>query len=470
MHIKLALKIPFKNSIILIRKKHATGTMRKLFILIGLVTALSTAQARAGVEKGINVAQVQKILTELCFNPGPVDGAWGKKTETAFEEFYKPYGKYDGTFDKFEMRILIGQHRGTSNTKKCKTANREKTVQLKTIAPPTSKYIRGVTSEQWAIIEKLGDPQRCGRRIEKLSNLRTGTKISANEFNTKRAASKAKIQKSSVIIFGEGTYKLTETINLYGKTLIGTSKTVIDASSVSTAITVHRGSVKNVAVINAIKSGIDVLEDATLFNVIVDKTGVGHPNSSSGFGVNMTSTRSKNNCIVSVEVSNGYNEDGNSCCKHGGNADGFRATYGAHNITFIDAHSHHNSDDGFDFWKGGDAANITFDETSFRLFYSSANLNGKNPFTKNGDGNGYKLGSKNQYDKPKKDAGSKFLYGSVACNNASNGFDSNGTKTKIVANNTEARGNRGKNYQGVSRNSGMNNDTYVLKCSMFPKK
>ena len=93
--------------------------MRKLFILIGLVTALSTSQARAGVEKGINVAQVQKMLTELCFNPGPVDGAWGRKTETAFEEFYKPYGKYDGTFDKFEMRILIGQHRGTSNTKKC---------------------------------------------------------------------------------------------------------------------------------------------------------------------------------------------------------------------------------------------------------------------------------------------------------------------------------------------------------------
>ena len=63
----------------------------------GLFVTFSKAHY-AGVDKGIDVAEVQRMLAELCFKPGPVDGAWGKKTETAFKEFYKPYGKYDGTF------------------------------------------------------------------------------------------------------------------------------------------------------------------------------------------------------------------------------------------------------------------------------------------------------------------------------------------------------------------------------------
>ena len=202
----------------------------------------------------------------------------------------------------------------------------------------------------------------------------------------------------------------------------------------------------------------------------MDKTGIGFTSNSRGFGVEMKSTNSKNNCIVSVEVSNGYNEAGNSCCKKGGNADGFRVTYGAHNVTFVDAHSHHNSDDGFDFWKGGNAADIAFDETSYRIFYSSSNLNGKNPFTKNGDGNGYKLGSTGQDAKKRKDAGSKLIYGSVACYNASNGFDRNGTRTKIIASRIQASGNRHKNYQRVSNNLRTDKDPNVLKCDMFPRK
>ena len=47
--------------------------------------------------------------------------------------------------------------------------------------------------------------------------------------------------------------------------------------------------------------------------------------------------------------------------------------YGAYNITFIDAHFHHNSDDGYDFWKGGDEAQIENDGVTIRIFYSSSN-------------------------------------------------------------------------------------------------
>ena len=69
--------------------------------------------------KGIDVAEVQKMLTKLCIDAGPIDGAWGKKTETAFKEFYKPYGKYDGTFDDYELRLLKGILFGISENKKC---------------------------------------------------------------------------------------------------------------------------------------------------------------------------------------------------------------------------------------------------------------------------------------------------------------------------------------------------------------
>jgi len=93
--------------------------MKKLIITATLLLLLSLKPLFAGVDKGIDVAEVQKMLTELCFKPGPVDGAWGKKTETAFKEFYKPYGKYDGTFDNFELRVLKGILFGISENKKC---------------------------------------------------------------------------------------------------------------------------------------------------------------------------------------------------------------------------------------------------------------------------------------------------------------------------------------------------------------
>ena len=57
----------------------------------------------AGVDKGIDVRKVQTMLTELCFKPGPVDGAWGKRTERAAAEFFgKHFDGYDGQFTASE--------------------------------------------------------------------------------------------------------------------------------------------------------------------------------------------------------------------------------------------------------------------------------------------------------------------------------------------------------------------------------
>ena len=61
----------------------------------------------AGVDKGIDVSKVQTMLTELCFKPGPVDGAWGKRTERAAAEFFdKHFDGYDGQFTASEFAKL----------------------------------------------------------------------------------------------------------------------------------------------------------------------------------------------------------------------------------------------------------------------------------------------------------------------------------------------------------------------------
>ena len=63
--------------------------MKKLLITTTLLLLLSLKPLFAGVAKGADVREVQTILTELCFNPGPIDGVWGKKTEKAAKDFDK---------------------------------------------------------------------------------------------------------------------------------------------------------------------------------------------------------------------------------------------------------------------------------------------------------------------------------------------------------------------------------------------
>jgi hypothetical protein len=144
----------------------------------------------------------------------------------------------------------------------------------------------------------------------------------------------------------------------------------------------------------------------------MNKTGIGHPKNSKGNGVRSRGKSSHSNCVVSVESAFGYNEVGNSSVtKKGGNADGFIVNHHAHNITFIDVHAHNNSDDGFDFWKGGLKNEKDPNEPTIRIFYSSANQNGKNPFTLNKDGMGFKFGSWDQYEKYSgKDEGMSEIY------------------------------------------------------------
>lgn len=330
-----------------------------------------------------------------------------------------------------------------------------------------SEYIQGVSEQQWQMISQIGDPLDCRTRIEKLRQLDPGKMLTHEEFLNDPWMLNYSTMFSKVVTLGSGEYQITETIKVPpGHTLIGQENTIIDASLVSVGI-MNYGNVTNLTVFQAQKYGIQVMSDSNIFQVVVKNTGIGAPNNSQGNGIHSSGLRSKGNCVVSVESSHGYNEIGSSnVTERGGNADGFTVKYGAHNITFIDTHAHHNSDDGYDFWKGGAGAKIESNKPTIRIFYSSANHNGKNPLTPNGDGNGFKFGSSNEYQKSKgRDFGQRLVYGSAACWNREKGFDRNKTSTKIVAKNLNASGNK-RGYKDVS-NFNRQTDPNNVTCDLF---
>lgn len=74
--------------------------MSKFFNIVTVVLYLFTQPAFSGVDQDIDVSKVQTMLAELCFDPGPVDGIWGRKTELAVIHAFEDNNlKFDGNFD-----------------------------------------------------------------------------------------------------------------------------------------------------------------------------------------------------------------------------------------------------------------------------------------------------------------------------------------------------------------------------------
>lgn len=333
-----------------------------------------------------------------------------------------------------------------------------------------SEYIQGVSEKQWQTISKIGDPLDCKTRIEKLSQMNKGKVVTHEDFLDDPWAINRLIRENKIVTLESGEYQIKQTIQIpNGHTLIGQNDTIINASRVSIGIR-NFGNVTNLTVYQAQNHGIELESYSNVYRVVVKNTGINAPSNSSGEGVHSSGVFSHSNCVVSVEASHGYNETGSSkISRLGGNADGFTVKYGAHNITFIDAHAHHNSDDGFDFWKGGAGAKIEANKPTIRIFYSSANKNGKNPLTPNGDGSGFKFGSWDKYQTSRgKDFGQRLIYGSAACWNKYFGFDWNRTSTKIIAKNLNAVGNS-RGYDKVP-NFNRQQDPNNVTCDLFPSK
>lgn len=85
--------------------------MKTLIFSLGIMILISAKTLFAGVEKGVDVKTVQRMLTELCFNVGTIDGVWGKKTESGAHLFFKNLDKYyDGIFDGDDFLILKDEY------------------------------------------------------------------------------------------------------------------------------------------------------------------------------------------------------------------------------------------------------------------------------------------------------------------------------------------------------------------------
>lgn len=338
--------------------------------------------------------------------------------------------------------------------------------QNKIYFPFNSEYIKGVTNKQWEIISKIGDPLDCKKRIERIENSLPDIIISPEEFENNPKIINDSLKENFVVKLKSGKYMLDNLIIVpKGKILLGEDYTEIISSNVYVTIA-NMGSISNLKISNPKSNGVMLASNSDTHMVIVEKAGIDSKDNSSGNGISSRGKSSHDNCVVSVEASFGYNEKGNSkVTEKGGNADGFAVKQGAYNITLIDTHAHHNSDDGFDFWKGGWNAEIKNDSPTIRVFYSSANHNGKNPYTQNGDGNGFKLGSSNEYQYPKEDKGARLIYGSVACFNKDIGFTRNKSPSLIFAYNLESKGNK-KDYLKIGKIRN-NDDDFILRCKMF---
>ncbi|MCC7403218.1 MAG: hypothetical protein IT288_02370 [Bdellovibrionales bacterium] len=300
---------------------------------------------------------------------------------------------------------------------------------------PPGVAFKGVTAAMWAEINSqrviFGDPNDCQAKVQNIpTSGQTLNPCNGNCINTA-------LSSSNVVILKGGTYAISNTIELKpGKTLIGApgEEVIIDAKNVEEGLWLRgNNTLANVRLIDAGDVGLNFLGDSSLvYQVSVARTGWTSQINANGAGIGVW-YEADNNCIVSVEVYDSYNESGNGCdvCANGGNADGIRNSFGASNNTFIDAHSFRNGDDGWDFWEG----NVAF------VYFGSSFDNGKTTGKSiTGDGNGIKLG---------RGSAQHRLYKTSANTNKADGFDLNGNTIQPWLVQCTATGNGGLDFAGI---------------------
>jgi hypothetical protein len=321
----------------------------------------------------------------------------------------------------------------TASISSASTASTASTSTTPTTAPPSGVAYTGLTAAMWAEIDAqraiFGDTNNCRARVNAIPT--TGTTITPSSGNAINNA----LASSNTVILRGGTYRISSTIKLGSKKLIGApgEEVIIDGSSVDEVVhTGSNGTLANVKIMNAGDVGINFLgHNNLIYQVSVGRTGYDSRSNTGGAAVAVW-YGAANNCLVSVEAFDSYNEagTGSAVTANGGNADGIRNSWSAYNNTFIDVHAYRNSDDGWDFWEGG---------TVFGYF-STAFDNGKVAGKVNGDGNGIKMG---------RGSARHCFYKSKAYNNKADGFDLNANTIQPLLVQTSAYGNR-QNYVGIS--------------------
>ena len=134
--------------------------MKKLLITATLLLLLALKPLFAQVEDGVDIRKVQRILTTLCYKPGPIDGLWGKRTANAVAEFFADEKKeYEGKLDKSEAEFIFTRAaviNGLGKSKKCKSVvSKQNNKSSKKIA---------LTAQQKSLL-------RCGAKLDDLIHL-----------------------------------------------------------------------------------------------------------------------------------------------------------------------------------------------------------------------------------------------------------------------------------------------------------
>ncbi|MDA8804291.1 peptidoglycan-binding protein [Amylibacter sp.] len=158
--------------------------MNKLLSIITILSLLMPHASYAKVDKDVNVAKVQAMLAELCYKPGIVDGAWGKKTETAVKAFFaKHYRKYDGNFDVSDANFILSAGAsakvfGSENVKKClvvysdRIGDELKNTKIKKIIQNVSNKVEARKNIKLvALNDKQKSILRCGAKMDDLIHL-----------------------------------------------------------------------------------------------------------------------------------------------------------------------------------------------------------------------------------------------------------------------------------------------------------
>ena len=74
---------------------------------LNLTFTLALIAASQAVSADSRVKAVQEKLLELGYNPGVADGLWGRKTQSALEQFLSSKGQvFDGVLDENELKLL----------------------------------------------------------------------------------------------------------------------------------------------------------------------------------------------------------------------------------------------------------------------------------------------------------------------------------------------------------------------------
>lgn len=344
---------------------------------------------------------------------------------------------------------------------------------------PDGVMYKGVNEEQWNTIRKIGDPLDCQKKLYDFQKIQDYQIIGPEDCKDNKYCIQSALSKSKHVKLKVGIYNIVTPISIENKVLVGdiNGKTLIDAKLINTkeSIILKSGIISNIQLENAFDIGIDISNNSSgslLYRVKVGNSGANNENSRAGKGVDIWGDNNHSHCLISVELYNGYNQTSSNLRKSirekGGNADGLSIKDGPSNITLIDVHSHHNSDDGYDFWNSGnkklwESFGKTKKDPIIRVFYSSALFNGKHPFKGNGDGQGFKLGG--NYDLKARDHGARLIYGSASCFNKHRGFDKNVSRAKMILLGNDAKKNK-ENYKSVE-NKKISDDDNLIKCSMF---